>query len=132
MTIIANAKMTRTLGRSSIQVSALGLGCWAIGGANSQGKAAVGWHGVDDDESVRAIHRGLEMGINFLDTANVYGCGHSERVIARALEGYRRDDVVIATKFAFVFDEDTFYVKTKKGLSLYRITGRDPTCHNSP
>jgi aryl-alcohol dehydrogenase-like predicted oxidoreductase len=61
---------------------------------------------VDDDESIRAIHRSLEMGVNFLDTANVYGTGRSERVIARALAG-RRDQVVIATKFGNLFDEDT-------------------------
>ena len=99
-----NASMKRILGRSGIEVSAIGLGCWAIGGAD--GSSASGWHGVNDDESVRAIHRGLDMGINFLDTANVYGSGHSEKVIARALQG-RRDEVVLATKFAYTFDEET-------------------------
>lgn len=106
MTIIANTQMKRTLGRSAIEVSALGLGCWAIGGLSPEGGTANGWHGVNDDESIRAIHKGLEMGINFLDTANVYGNGHSERLIARAVAD-RRDQVIIATKFAWTFDEVT-------------------------
>jgi aryl-alcohol dehydrogenase-like predicted oxidoreductase len=94
----------RLLGRSGIQVSAMGLGCWAIGGPFWSGDAAVGWGEVDDNESIRAVHRGLELGINFFDTADVYGTGHSERVLARAFQG-RREQVVIATKFGNVFDE---------------------------
>jgi len=84
----------------------MGLGCWAIGGPFWAGDNAVGWGEVDDDESIRAIHRALKLGITFLDTADVYGTGHSERVLARALEG-RRDQVVIATKFGNTFDETT-------------------------
>jgi len=61
---------------------------------------------VDDAESIRAIHRAIDLGVTFFDTANVYGAGHSERVLARALAG-RRDQVVIATKFNALFDEDT-------------------------
>lgn len=89
---------TRPLGRSNIEVSAMGLGCWAIGGS--------GWGEVNDDESIRAIHAGLDMGATFLDTADVYGMGRSEKVVARAVEG-RRDKVVIATKFANSFNEET-------------------------
>jgi aryl-alcohol dehydrogenase-like predicted oxidoreductase len=88
----------RTLGRSGIEVSAMGLGCWAIGGPfNHMGKPA-GWSKVDDAESIRAIHAALDAGVTFLDTANIYGCGHSEEVIGEALQG-RRDQVVLATKF---------------------------------
>jgi aryl-alcohol dehydrogenase-like predicted oxidoreductase len=96
---------TRTLGRSGIEVSGLGLGCWAIGGpfTNPDGQP-VGWGKVDDAESIRAIHRGLELGITLWDTANVYGTGHSETILGRALQG-RRDRVVIATKFGCVFEE---------------------------
>ncbi len=101
---MSTTTMTRTLGRSGIEVSAVGLGCWAIGGPFSNGETPVGWGAVDDDESIRAIHRALELGVNFLDTADVYGTGHSERVIARALEG-RRNQAVIATKFGNLFDE---------------------------
>src|SRR5512134_3465614 len=100
------AKLTRTLGRSGIEVSALGLGCWAIGGPFWSGEQPQGWGEVDDNESIRAIHVGLEKGINFFDTANVYGAGHSERVLGKALAG-RRAGVMIATKFNAVFDEAT-------------------------
>jgi len=97
---------TRRLGRSDIQISAMGLGCWAIGGPFWSGDTPVGWGEVDDEESVRAIQRALDLGVNFFDTADVYGTGHSERVLARALAG-RRDRVVIATKFGNTFDETT-------------------------
>ncbi len=96
---------TRQLGRSGIQVSAMGLGCWAIGGPFWAGETPVGWGEVDDNESIRAIQRALDLGVTFLDTADVYGTGHSERVLARALAG-RRQQVVIATKFGNLFDED--------------------------
>jgi aryl-alcohol dehydrogenase-like predicted oxidoreductase len=96
--------LNRKLGRSGLEVSALGLGCWAIGGPFWAGDDAVGWGEVDDAESIRAIHRALDLGITFLDTADVYGTGHSERVIAQALAG-RRQEVVIATKFGNTFDE---------------------------
>jgi aryl-alcohol dehydrogenase-like predicted oxidoreductase len=97
---------TRKLGKSGIEVSAMGLGCWAIGGPFWAGDNAVGWGDVDDDESIRSIHRALDLGVNFFDTADVYGTGHSEQVLARALAG-RRDKVVIATKFGITFDTAT-------------------------
>jgi aryl-alcohol dehydrogenase-like predicted oxidoreductase len=97
----------RTLGRSGIGVSALGFGCWAIGGEwqNTEGQP-LGWGKVDDDESVRAIRRALDLGVSFFDTADTYGTGHSERILGRAL-GKRRADVVVATKWGNVFDEET-------------------------
>jgi aryl-alcohol dehydrogenase-like predicted oxidoreductase len=98
--------LTRKLGRSGIEVSAMGLGCWAIGGPFWREGIPVGWGEVDDEESIRAIHRALDLGVTFLDTADVYGTGHSERVLARALKG-RRYQVVIATKFGNRFDEET-------------------------
>lgn len=104
---------TTTLGRSGLEVSAIGLGCWAIGGPFWLDGKPVGWGDVDDEESVRAIQRALELGATFFDTANVYGTGHSEEVLGRALAG-RRDEVVIATKFGRTFDEST-----------RRITGSD-------
>ncbi|MFI7020486.1 aldo/keto reductase [Streptomyces sp. NPDC050164] len=98
---------TRQLGRSGIEVSALGFGCWAIGGEwqDTDGQP-LGWGKVDDEESVRAVRRALDLGVTFFDTADTYGAGHSERVLGRAL-GKRRDDVVVATKWGNVFDEDT-------------------------
>jgi aryl-alcohol dehydrogenase-like predicted oxidoreductase len=98
--------MKRTLGRSEIEVSALGMGCWAIGGPFWSGETPIGWGEVDDEESILAIHIALDQGVNFFDTANVYGAGHSERVLSRAIAG-RRSHVVIATKFNSVFDETT-------------------------
>jgi aryl-alcohol dehydrogenase-like predicted oxidoreductase len=98
--------MRRQLGRSGIEVSAMGLGSWAIGGPFWRGDGPVGWGEVDDDESIRAINAALDLGVTFVDTADVYGAGHSERVIGRALQG-RRAQVVIATKFGNVFDEAT-------------------------
>jgi aryl-alcohol dehydrogenase-like predicted oxidoreductase len=82
------------------------MGCWAIGGPFWEGETPHGWGEVDDSESIRAIHAALELGVNFFDTANVYGAGHSELVLGQALSG-RRDKVVIATKFNAVFDETT-------------------------
>jgi len=97
---------TRKLGRSGIEISALGMGCWAIGGPFWEMGTPHGWGEVDDDESLRAIQRALDLGVNFFDTANVYGAGHSERVLAKAFAG-KRQDVVIATKFNALFDEAT-------------------------
>ena len=106
---------SRKLGRSGIEVSPMGLGCWAIGGPFWAGETPQGWGEVDDEESIRAIHAALDLGITLFDTANVYGAGHSERVLARAFAGIR-SRVVIATKFNFVFDETT-----------RQVTGSDPS-----
>jgi aryl-alcohol dehydrogenase-like predicted oxidoreductase len=95
--------MSRVLGRSGIEVSAVGFGCWAIGGPVTMDGRPDGWGEVDDEESVAALPRGLELGVTFFDTADVYGAGHSERVLGRALAGHR-DEVVIATKFGYTFD----------------------------
>src|SRR5689334_4435334 len=106
MTMCANTIATRTLGRSGIQVSAIGMGCWAIGGPFWRGETPFGFGEVDDNDSTQAIHRALDLGISFFDTADVYGAGHSERVLGKALAG-RRHRVVIATKFSSIFDETT-------------------------
>lgn len=96
---------TRTLGRSGIAVSPLGMGCWAIGGPfyGEEGQP-YGWGEVDDEESLRAVRRALELGVTFFDTADVYGTGHSERLLGQALRGHR-DQVVLATKWSKTFDE---------------------------
>ncbi|KMS90305.1 aldo/keto reductase [Streptomyces regensis] len=88
-------------------MSALGFGCWAIGGEHQTADGQpVGWGKVDDDESVRAVRRALDLGVTFFDTADSYGTGHSEEILGKAL-GERRDDVVLATKWGNVFDADT-------------------------
>jgi aryl-alcohol dehydrogenase-like predicted oxidoreductase len=109
--------MKRTLGRSNIEVSAVGMGCWAIGGVWNFAGNPAGWSVVDDNESIRAIHKALDLGATFFDTAANYGCGHSERILGQALKG-RRDQVVIATKFGHKVDaankEVDFYGETEE------------------
>jgi aryl-alcohol dehydrogenase-like predicted oxidoreductase len=98
--------MTRQLGRSGIEVSAIGMGCWAIGGPAFRDDTPVGWGEVDDKESARAIRAAVDAGITLFDTADVYGAGHSERIVGESLSGVR-DKVVLATKFSNVFNEET-------------------------
>ena len=78
----------RQLGRTGVSVSKFCLGAMMFGA----------WGNPDHDESIRIIHAALDAGINFIDTADVYGDGESEEIVAKALAGGRRDDVVLATK----------------------------------
>jgi aryl-alcohol dehydrogenase-like predicted oxidoreductase len=102
--------LKRTLGKSKLEVSAVGMGCWAIGGPwtwdqPGQQPFPAGWGNTDDEESIRAVHAALDMGVNFFDTAANYGAGHSEVVLGRALKG-KRENVVIATKFGHIVNEE--------------------------
>jgi aryl-alcohol dehydrogenase-like predicted oxidoreductase len=110
--------MKRTLGRSKIEISALGMGCWAIGGPFWAGDQPLGWGQVDDTESTRAIHAALEYGVTFFDTADVYGAGHSERMLGKALAG-KREKVVIATKFGNQFDQSSKQVTGSSAVPEY-------------
>jgi aryl-alcohol dehydrogenase-like predicted oxidoreductase len=83
----------------------LGMGCWAIGGPFYAGDVPLGWGDVDDAESTRAIHRAIDLGIRFFDTASNYGAGHSEEVLGKALASH--PDIVVATKFGFATDPAT-------------------------
>lgn len=92
----------RTLGRTDLKVSAVSLGAWEIGGAvtlkfDGLGKIPHGWGATDDDASIALIHNCREAGVNLIDTAPIYGNGHSEEVIGRALEG-SRDEWIVCTK----------------------------------
>lgn len=107
--------MTRSLGRSGIVVSDIGIGTWAIGGAFQTGDQPHGWGTVDDEQSIRAIRRAVDLGVTLIDTSNAYGAGHSEEVIGRAVAG-RRDAVVIATKWGYTFAPGT-----------NEMTGEDPS-----
>ncbi|MGE0352645.1 MAG: aldo/keto reductase [Gemmatimonadales bacterium] len=78
----------RSLGQTGMEITAVGLGAWAIGG----GGWAFGWGPQDDRESVAAIHHALDLGINWIDTAAVYGLGHSEEVVRKALQGIPEND----------------------------------------
>ena len=75
---------TRKLGNSDLHITPVGYGAWAIGGSGWQ----FAWGSQDDDDSIAAIHRALELGVNWVDTAAVYGLGHSEEVVARALKNW--------------------------------------------
>src|SRR6202049_628137 len=77
---------SRTLGQSDLKITPIGIGAWAIGG----GKWEFGWGSQDDQESIAAIHAGLDHGMNWIDTAAVYGLGHSETVVGRAIKGLAR------------------------------------------
>ena len=90
----------RTLGKTDLRVSSVGVGCWQMGGVVGDS----GWTGTTDEESIATIHRAKELGVNLLDTAEGYGQGHSENVIGRALKG-RREDYVLATKVRPITDD---------------------------
>src|SRR5512140_3346971 len=77
---------SKRLGNSDLELTPIGVGAWAMGG----GGWAFAWGPQDDDESIEAIHAALDHGVNWIDTAAVYGLGHSEEVVARALEGRSR------------------------------------------
>ena len=121
-------KFQRKLGRSGIHTSALGMGCWAIGGPMHMQGTPLGWGTVNDDESKRAIQRAFEMGVNFFDTADIYGKGHSEKLIGDVLSK-NRDQVIIATKFGMAFNDQEItgfdgrpeYVATALEASLRRL-----------
>ncbi len=89
----------KRLGSSGLELTRIGLGTWAMGGADW----AYGWGAQDDRESGDAIRKALDLGINWIDTAAVYGLGHAEEVVGRAVAG-RRDAVIIATKCGRVWD----------------------------
>ncbi len=109
---------TRTLGRSGMTVTALGMGCWAIGGVFYRDGKSVGWGEVNDEQSLAALHRALELGVTFFDTADVYGCGHSERILGQAIAGHR-DKIVIATKFGNVFNAANKTIVDANGSARY-------------
>jgi aryl-alcohol dehydrogenase-like predicted oxidoreductase len=90
----------RILGNNGPELTVIGFGAWAIGGP-----WRFGWGAVDDNESIRAIRRAIDLGINWIDTAAVYGLGHSEEIVAKAVKGMR-NQVFIATKCGMVWDDN--------------------------
>ena len=106
---------TKQLGNSDMHITPIGIGAWAMGG----GGWAFGWGPQDDDESVAAIHAALDAGVNWVDTAAVYGLGHSEEVVARALKGRSRKPFVF-TKCERVWNERREIGKSLKADSIRR------------
>lgn len=104
---------TRQLGNSDLNITTIGFGAWAIGG----GGWAFAWGAQDDADSVAAIREALDLGVNWIDTAAVYGLGHSEEVVAKALEGVGKRPYVF-TKCARVWDENRQIGKRLKEASI--------------
>src|SRR5882672_5191953 len=90
----------RQLGDSDLNITRIGIGAWAIGG----GKWEFGWGPQDDQQSIAAIRAGLDLGINWIDTAAAYGLGHSEMIVGRAAQGLRRRPYLF-TKCSLVWDD---------------------------
>ncbi len=91
----------KRLGNSDLQITPIGIGTWAIGGLGYQ----YSWGPQDDQESIQAIHRGLELGINWIDTAAGYGLGHSEEIVAQALDEWPGSRPYVFTKCGLTWDE---------------------------
>ncbi|MFP5204296.1 MAG: aldo/keto reductase [Acidobacteriota bacterium] len=103
----------RTLGNSDLAITPIGFGAWAIGGGDWQ----FGWGSQDDNDSIAAIHRALELGINWIDTAAIYGLGRSEEVVARALKSAPQKPYVF-TKCALRWHSDRSIYRSLKAASV--------------
>ena len=102
----------RKFENTDLKVSEIGFGAWAIGGAAMIGSTAIGWGDADDRVSEQAVQRAIELGINFFDTADIYGLGHSESLLGELLQGNK--DVIIATKAGNVARDERFTVDYSK------------------
>ena len=91
---------TRKLGNSDLNITPVGFGAWAVGGGGWE----YAWGPQDDEDSIKAIHRALELGVNWIDTAAVYGLGHSEEVVARAVKDWRGARPYVFTKSVLTWD----------------------------
>ncbi len=107
--------LTKRLGNSDLDITPVGVGAWAMGG----GGWAFAWGPQDDDQSIAAIHEALDRGVNWIDTAAVYGLGHSEEVVARALAG-RSSRPYVFTKCERVWDENGKIGPSLKAESIRR------------
>jgi aryl-alcohol dehydrogenase-like predicted oxidoreductase len=103
----------RTLGQSDLKITPIGIGAWAIGG----GKWEFAWGPQDDKQSIAAIQAGLDSGMNWIDTAAVYGLGHSETIVGRALKGLRTRPYVF-TKGSLVWDKSRNISHNLRGASI--------------
>ena len=123
-----DAMEQRIFGKTGWRVSRIGLGCWQFGGAIMLDGRPDGWTGISDDESTATIQRAVELGINFFDTADMYGWGHSEEIIGQTLKPHR-DRAFLATKVGFwhddqdrrTFNESKDYILRACDASLRRL-----------
>src|SRR6267378_2965012 len=107
---------TRKLGNSNMDITPVGFGAWALGGGGWQ----FGWGPQDDNDSIAAIHRSLELGVNWIDTAAVYGLGHSEEVVARAVQQWKGPRPYVFTKCGMRWDKNGRVSKVRWiGVSNY-------------
>ncbi len=106
---------TRQLGNSDMEITRVGFGAWAIGG-----DWQFGWGAQDDTQSIAAIHRALELGVNWIDTAAVYGLGHSEEVVARALREWKGARPYVFTKCGMLWDDKGEIQYSLRGDSVRR------------
>ncbi len=113
MTTASTSSSLRTLGNSDLKLTAIGFGAWAIGGGNWE----FAWGPQDDNESITAIHKALDLGINWIDTAAIYGLGHSEEVVARALKSTSHKPYVF-TKCSMRWHADRSIYRSLKAGSL--------------
>jgi aryl-alcohol dehydrogenase-like predicted oxidoreductase len=104
----------RKLGNSDLQLTPIGFGAWAIGGGNWE----FAWGAQDDAESIGAIHRALDLGINWIDTAAIYGLGHSEEVVGRALKSHAGAKPLVLTKCSMRWHADRSIYRSLKAGSL--------------
>jgi len=107
---------TRKLGNSDLHITPVGFGAWAVGGSGWQ----FAWGSQDDTDSIAAIHRALELGVNWIDTAAVYGLGHSEEVVARALKSWSGPRPYVFTKCGLRWDEQGQVQKVLSADSIRR------------
>ncbi len=113
MTTTSSVPSLRTLGNSDLQLTPIGFGAWAIGGGNWE----FAWGPQDDNESIAAIHRALDHGVNWIDTAAIYGLGHSEEMVARALKTASHKPLVF-TKCSMRWHADRSIYRSLKAESL--------------
>lgn len=116
----------RRFGATDLEVSLIGFGAWAIGGPAHAGPVPIGWGAVDDATSVAALRRAIDLGVTLVDTADVYGIGHSEELVGRVVAN--RPDVVVATKVGnraladgMAFDYSVPYIRSACEASLRRL-----------
>jgi aryl-alcohol dehydrogenase-like predicted oxidoreductase len=112
---------TKQLGKSDLYITPIGFGAWAIGGSGWE----FGWGEQDDKASIAAIHRALELGVNWIDTAAVYGMGHSEEVVAAALKSWSGPRPYVFTKCGLLWDDKGYVNRNLKADSIRR------ECENS-